>query len=293
MHGEPVAVRCVSRGHHECTGRPLGHPEAGSALHRSHPEPRARICADRHPGHRAWRGRQHRRVLGRGFRAAPIVAVPRSGHPGAAVRGPAHGRWVGLHEPAVARELSRPQGDELVVRGHGRVRRRCGEPGRWRRAAASRDHAGDARSASPARREASVGARVRVRRRGRQRGRHQLRPVAIAVRRRPRGAGSDDQPQRRPLHDHRRHAADVLLSHPRQAAVDGVDVPRGGLRQSHQQLHRGCRPPQAGRHVRTGPDGARVAGRLAWRAITRRPTRRPASASTACGTTCRRASASC
>ena len=127
--------------------------------------------------------------------------------------------------------------------------------------------------------------------RGRQRRRHQPRPVAIAVRRRPRGAGPDDQPQRGALHDHRRHAADVLLSQPRQADVDGADVPRGGLRQSHEQLHRGGGPPQAGRHVRTGPGGTRVAGRAPGARLPARPTRRPASASTACGTTCRRASA--
>ena len=44
------------------------------------------------------------------------LPFPDPDSPGAAVRGPAHRRWMGLHEPAVARELSRLQGDELVVR---------------------------------------------------------------------------------------------------------------------------------------------------------------------------------
>ena len=39
------------------------------------------------------------------------------------------------------------------------------------------------------------------------------------------GARPDGQPQRRALHGHRRHAAGVLLSQPRRAAVDAADVP--------------------------------------------------------------------
>ena len=205
--------------------------------------------------------------------------------------GPRTRRRVGLQQPAVAPELSRLQGDEHVVRRHGRVRGRSGEPGGRGRAAASRNRAGDAGSVSPAGREPCAGPRVRARQRRCQFRRDQPRPVAIAVRRRFLSARPDDQSQWRASHDHRRHAADVLLSHPRQTAVDAVDVQRAGPLEPHEQLHRGGGPPQAGRHVRAGPGGARVAGRSAGARLTRRPTRRRASVSTACATTCRRASA--
>ena len=258
------------------------------------PEPRARICADRHPGHRAWRRRQHRRVLGRGFRAAPPAAVPRSGRAGAAVRGPAHGRRLGLHEPAVARELSRPQGDELVVRRHGRVRRRRGEPGRRRRAAASRDRAGDARSASAARRAAqrwgacsSPATRTPARS-----------SSATACGNRssaatPRCWAGRSTSTARPTRSSASCRATFYFPSRDTQMWTALTFREDDFASRDQQLHRGGGPPQAGRHVRAGPDGARVAGRRAWRATTRRPTPRPASASSACATTCRRASASC
>ena len=97
--------------------------------------------------------------------------------------GPRDRRRMGLHEPALARQLSRLQGDERVVRGDGRVHRRRGEPGRRRRAAASRDRRRSrpkcCRCSACSRRSdaSSMPATGRS-----QRGGHQLWAVAIAVR---------------------------------------------------------------------------------------------------------------
>ena len=80
----------VAAAHHRRRGcerarRALGNPDPGPALHRSFGQPRARLCHHRNPRHGTWRWRQHRRVLGRRFRAAPPVAVRRSRHFGSAL----------------------------------------------------------------------------------------------------------------------------------------------------------------------------------------------------------------
>ena len=60
-----------------------------------------------------------------------------------AVRGTAH-RWrLGLQQPDLAGELSRLQGDELVVRGDRRVHGQRRESGGRRGTSATRDHIGD------------------------------------------------------------------------------------------------------------------------------------------------------